>query len=180
MDDQLDGAYLTWLYSQVASLRLRSPNRTYWFLLRQLYTTEFVWYVPNDDNRVEDGRDLRFEFVDTHDYDQVDPDWLSLPCSFLELLIAMSRRLSFIAEGEPSDWFWEMIANLELADATDAAYQRNHLEGYVSDILERVMRRKYFPDGKGGLFPLRYPTNDQREVELWGQLNLYLMERKEG
>jgi len=45
----LDELYFTWLYSQVGSVRTRNPARTYWSLLRYLYTKEFVWIIPNDD-----------------------------------------------------------------------------------------------------------------------------------
>lgn len=71
MDGPLDEQYLKWLYRQVASSKYRNPARTYWSLLRQLYTTEFVWTVPNDDNRVEDGRDLRYEFLKKLVYDLI-------------------------------------------------------------------------------------------------------------
>jgi len=59
----LDDQYFEWLYSQVADVRIRKGPRTYWNLLRQLFATEFVWHVPNDDNRAYDGRDLRFEWA---------------------------------------------------------------------------------------------------------------------
>jgi len=62
MNEPLDDLYLTWLYSQIGSIKLKQPSRTYWSLFRQLYTKEFVWIIPNDDNRIEDGRDLRFKF----------------------------------------------------------------------------------------------------------------------
>jgi hypothetical protein len=44
----------------------------------------------------------------------------------------------------------------------------------VDEILERVIGRTYRPDGRGGFFPLRYAEKDQREVELWYQLNAYV------
>ena len=79
-----DDAYLGWLYSQVASVHLKNPSRTYWSLFRCLYTTEFVWFVPNDDNRVEDGRALRYQFIEETGT-EVDPEWLHLGCSMIDL-----------------------------------------------------------------------------------------------
>jgi hypothetical protein len=60
----LDDLYLIWLYEQVGDVKVRSRNRTYWDLFRQLYSIEFIWFIPNDDNRAEDGEDLREQFLE--------------------------------------------------------------------------------------------------------------------
>jgi hypothetical protein len=169
----LDDEYLTWLYSQVASVRQTKPSGTYWKLFKQLYTKEFVWFVPNDDNRVEDGRALRHEFFKENDMDG-DPTWDGMSCSFLELLIGLSRRLSFEAEGPPDDWFWHILDNIDLTNYTDAD---RFDPGDVEELLDQVIWRTYDPDGYGGLFPLRYPDEDQRGEELWNQLCAYVLER---
>lgn len=174
MAETLDDHYLTWLYSQVASLRHRNPSRTYWKLLRQLYITEFVWFVPNDDNRLVDGRDLRIEFFRENPGVGHDPEWEELGCSMLELLVALSRQLTFEAEGEPAAWFWHMLENLELAECNDDV---NFDPWEVDQILGRVIWRTYLPNGYGGLFPLQRPEEDQRDVELWYQLSAYVLER---
>lgn len=170
----LDETYLQWLYRQVADPAERRASRSYWNLLRQMYTHEFVWLIPNDDNRVEDGRALRREFVSAMGYRSVDRNWLELGCSTLEVLIALSRWLSFEAdEGEPADWFWHMMRNLGLNVWND----RRHIPVEdVEDVLDRLMWRQYEPTGEGGLFPLSYPSEDQRKVEIWYQLNAYLIE----
>lgn len=176
MSAPLDELYLTWLYEQVGSVKLKNKVRTYWSLLRRLYTTEFVWLIPNDDNRVEDGRDLRYDFLREHgiDVQDVDPLWLSEGCSMLELLIVLSRELSFQAEGEPRDWFWHLIDNLDI-HINDRSYNSAR-EQHIDDVLNRVVYRQYSPDGHGGLFPLRRPESDQRRVELWFQLCAYILE----
>lgn len=174
MNEPLDELYLTWLYEHVAPVKLKTPSRTYWNLLRLLFKTEFVWWVPNDDNRVEDGRDLRDEFLADQGIDVEDEDWLDLGCSMLEMLIGLSRRLAFEAEGEPRIWFWEMIDNLGLYGYNDAAPFNKDT---VQEIVDQVIWRTYRRDGFGGLFPLQRATRDQREVEIWYQLNAYLLER---
>lgn len=174
MNEPLDETYLTWLYEHVASVKLKNPSRTYWKLLRVLFKTEFVWWVPNDDNRVEDGKDLREEFLAEHELDIEDQDWLNLGCSMLEMLIGLSRRLAFEAEGEPRIWFWEMIDNLGLYGYND---RENFADATVREILDQVIWRTYRRDGFGGLFPLQEPKRDQTEVEIWYQLNAYLLER---
>jgi hypothetical protein len=40
-------------------------------------------------------------------------------------------------------------------------------------------KREYFPSGKGGLFPLENPREDQTKVEIWYQMHAYVMENYE-
>lgn len=172
----LDELYFEWLYKQVASVKIKNPKRTYWNLLKILYEKEFVWFVPNDDNRIEDGKDLRFECLISHgiDPDDADQDWLKLECSMLELLVGISRRLAYLTNAEPYEWFWEMIDNLKLSKYNDS---ENISRDRVEDILDQVIWRTYNFNGRGGLFPLKRPRQDQREIEIWYQLNAYVLER---
>lgn len=169
MKEPLDEVYLKWLYDQV-NARRRPP--TYWTLLRQMLKKEFIWYVPNDDNRAEDGRLLRYEFIEDLGLEDIDPDWMALGCSVLEMLVGLSRRLSFFTEREPRDWFWELVDNLGLR--FDDRNPMSHDQ--VEEVLNRFIWRTYSKNGSGGLFPLRHPERDQREVELWYQLSQYLRE----
>lgn len=172
--NKVDQLYLDWLYSQVASVKRRDPHHTYWNIFRILFTTEFLWFVPNDDNRIEDGKDLRDEFVRECNIDIVDEDWFELDCSMLELMIGMAKRLSFEDDRTPRQWFWEMMHNIGFYDYNDAT---NISEPEVKRVLDRIIWRTYKRNGSGGFFPLRYPRQDQRQVELWYQLNAYLLER---
>lgn len=174
MDEPLDEIYLRWLYSQTGSVRIRNPRKTYWNLLRLLYKKEFIWIIPNDDNRVEDGRDLRYEFIDAEEIESVDIEWMHMGCSVLEMLIGLSRRLSFEAEGEPRVWFWHLMNNLGLSIYTD---DTTISEDHINEVFDGVIWRTYEPDGYGGLFPLNRPERDQRDVELWYQLSAYIQER---
>jgi hypothetical protein len=173
----LDESYFRWLYSQVCDVEEIRPSRTYWGLLRQLYVTEFVWIIPNDDNRADDGKDLRAFFakeMGLYDYAGIiDPVWESLGCSMLELLIGLSRRLSFQAEGEPRVWFWRLIKNANLLLDCDL---RKFPRAEISEKLDRIIWRKYEYNGHGGLFPLRDSYADQREVELWYQMQAYVIQ----
>lgn len=173
MNKPLDESYFVWLYSQVGDTRVRNPHRTYWNLLRALYTKEFVWFVANDDNRLEDGKELRCEFVNQERLNDVDCHWIELGCSMLELLVALSRRLAFQTNGAPRDWFWVLIGHLGLREFSD---EEQLPMDFIEETLERVIFRTYDPDGVGGLFPLRHPDRDQRHVELWYQLNAYVQE----
>lgn len=176
MNQPADEAYLKWLYAQVASPRLRNPSRTYWSLLLQMYTTPYVWFVPNDDNRVADGVYLRDEFA--HETGAIATQaWFEMECSVLEMLVGLARRLSFEDEGEARDWFWHLLENLGITPACADAHFNNEIADKVGEALDRVIWRTFRYNGQGGLFPLRHPDKDQRKVELWYQLNAYLLER---
>lgn len=175
MSAPLDDRYFEWLYSQVGAVRNRNPAQSYWTLARQMFTKEYLWFVPNDDNRVNDGKALRWDFIDEQEIDQVDTAWVDLDCSMLEMLVALARRASFESEKAPDEWFWIFITNLGFAELHDAHFLDEHIP-FVDDILERINRRTYASDGQGGLFPLRDPSRDQRKVELWYQMSAYLIE----
>lgn len=172
----LDQRYLNWLYSQVASVKTRHKHRTFWSLLTQLQETIFVAIVPNDDNRIADARDLRYEYMGEYEDEQGDLEWMKSPCSMLELLIILSRQLAFEMDDRSDSWFWHLIEVLELEQFNDREYDEQAQE-VVASTLDRVIWRTYKPSGEGGLFPLRDPARDQRKVELWYQLNAYLLEQ---
>lgn len=166
--EPLEEQYFRWLYSQVGS----TTRRAHWNLLRQLHQKEFVWVVANDDNRLEDGRDLRYEFrQETHQ--ELDHDWLDEGCSMLEMFVGICRRLEFESGMSTREWFWILLENLHLQDFTD---DHEGFEQDVDEILDTVIWRTYAEDGTGGLFPLRDPEEDQRYVEIWYQLSAYLQE----
>lgn len=166
----LDDQYLEWLYDQAIVRTHRGA--TYWKLLRQMFQTEFSWFVPNDGNRAEDGRDLRKEWADREGRD-LDGAWLDLPCSFLEMLVALARRMCFEADLTPEHWFWCLLENLGFESYHDGSgYSRN----FVTKRMRVVMDRMYDHMGNGGLFPLRNPQEDQRKVELWYQMSAYLLQ----
>lgn len=175
-DGPLENAYFEWLAVQVVNTRLRNPRQSSWHLLRQLHATEFRWIIHNDDNRVADGKELRTEFLELHGESAVD-DWDSQGCSFLEMLIALSRRLAFQTEGaSPAEWFWHMLGNVGL-HISDLDYESLRMHDYVDQVLQALNNRTYDKNGRGGLFPLRESDIDQTQVELWYQMNYYLLER---
>lgn len=173
----LDERYSDWLYDQVFPSRVKNPMQNYRGLAHILFTKEFVWLVPNDDNRVEDGKALRYEFLDDEELavPREEDYWLDLGCSVLEVLVGLARRLEFLSGKDTHYWFVEMIGNLGLKEYHDAAPDIPEHE--IIQILDDLIWRQYSHTGRGGLFPLRHPERDQREVEIWYQLNAYLLER---
>lgn len=167
MRSAVDPDYLEWLQGQVAT----PTDKSYRQLLQELAAKEFVWLIPNDDNRLEDGLELRLEYFD--EYERTEADSVSA----LEVLIGLSRRLAFIAEGEPEWWAWRLIENLDLVRCWDPLSARKLRD--LDDRLDALIWRTYHADGTGGFFPLAWPEADQREVELWYQMNAYVEEQFE-
>lgn len=164
--------YFDWLCREAGALHNRNPHRTYWRLLHHLHLTPFRWSIRNDDNRAEDGKFLREEYLD---WGASDPDMPDAPASILEMLVALSRRVAFESYGSPADWFWKLLENLDMKHYTDANWD-DFVEQDVGQALELLNSRKYGEDGRGGLFPLRYPHTNQRRVELWYQMSAYILE----
>lgn len=157
-----DLKYFHWLVSQIDV----PTQKTYFDLFERLHDTEFVWMVPNDDNRVADGLDLRREWEGV----MVDKG-----ASVLEVVIALSQRTAFIAGMQDAPhWAWKLLKNVGLTKAFDPLTQNKSER--VEQILEELIWRTYHPNGQGGFFPLKNPPEDQTRVEIWYQLNAYVME----
>lgn len=148
----------------------------YYILAKELHKIEFTWTVPNDDDRAADGRNLRVEYGRDRQY-------LDGPCSVLEMLIALARRIDFelSSPNESVDYtpkyFWEMISNLGLVEYNDDVYVRLNRQLPLRGIIRTLLDREYCSNGYGGLFPLNYPGVDQRDEEIWYQMNSYVEEK---
>jgi hypothetical protein len=135
--------------------------------------------MSRDRNRADDGVDLRRRFILAHDYDGIYHQvmrYLNRPCIVLEMILALAIRCEETIMDDPlygdrtSQWFWMMITNLGLGSMTDKNFDRD----LVDDVIDTFLRRKYKPDGTGGLFIIRRCDKDLRKVEIWHQLNWYL------
>jgi len=164
--------YLAWLGTQLRDEE-PNPNRGYWGLLRAMYEKEFTWTVSMDDNRIADGLELRVDFRrDQNIRDSLMPRLG--PCSFLEVLIALSRRLAFAAGGNADGWAWQLVTNLELDRMWDPLTPPKQRK--TEEIMDRVIQRTYLPSGVGGFFPLLHPEDDMTRLDLWFQMHAYISE----
>lgn len=156
--------YFHWLIRQVA---VENRNKTFKEVLRIMYETEFVWVpnVWNDENRVADATELRYEFGIPRDFK---------PVSVLEVTIALSRRMEFTVGGTAPEWAWQFMLNLELDKYTDPLTHRQTQQ--VGDALHALVWRTYRADGMGGFFPLQDPDEDQTLIEIWYQMSAYIAE----
>lgn len=169
MPEPIDGLYFNWLRAKV--LDYDAPGYLYLNLLKILYGTEFVFILDGDDNRREDGLELRLSFLRESRVAN-EQHWFESPCSILEVLIALAYRAEFVNEMPARDWFWRFIQNLRLDGYTSSISRVDRV--LIDRILETWLFRIYDYSGDGGLFPLQRPTEDQRKIELWYQLNRYL------
>jgi hypothetical protein len=160
-----DYEYYQWLVSQIETPR----ERTYYDLFSRMHDLEFVWFVPNDDNRLQDGLDLREEFLDGKRAN------LHLEgATILEILVSLSRRVAFTCGGDEQRWAWRLIKNLRLNKMADPLTPEKAQR--IDDILYTLVWRTYERNGQGGFFPLRRPKEDQTKVEIWYQMNAYALE----
>lgn len=165
---QSDYDYYEWLVSQIRV----PPNKPLTGVFERMHNLEFIWFIPNDDNRVQDGLDLRIEFLDGTNK-RLDLNGVTI----LEVLVGLSRRVAFTAGGDAKTWAWRLLKNLKLHKCTDPL--SDDQANRVDDILYSVVWRTYAADGWGGFFPLKQPSEDQTKVELWYQMNAYVIEMKE-
>lgn len=166
MEEPLEETYFNWLCAKVSL----NKGPMYLDLMRILHKTEFVWIIPGDRNRAEDGQELRLNFL-REAFIKRNEAWLQDPCSILEFLIAFANRAYFQTDTSLNDWFWQFMTNLDLAEYRQVSESDMPV---IEDILSTLVWRTYDPSGHGGMFPMRWPKDDQREVEIWYQFFAYL------
>lgn len=173
----IDERYFEWLYDLVADPRERNPARSFFQLMEILFLTPFEYYVPNDDCRAEDGRNLRIDFM--HDRDLLrDQEWWEIDCSMLEMLIALSRRLEFQSRMSADWWFWKLLSHVGIDKYHDEQIN-DGIADAIRGVLEVINSRTYGRSGRGGLFPVRHSSRDQRDYDLWYQMSIYLAEHED-
>jgi hypothetical protein len=177
IQDEIVNEYFEWICKLVCGTD-KSRFLSYEKLLTHLHSVKFTYTIRKDQNRAEDGKDLRWRFICGQDYPETYNDYLSCldePCSVLEMIIAIAIRCEDLMD-DPSygnrtaQWFWGMIVNLGIGSMTDARYDRRLVDVAIS----KFLKREYEPDGKGGLFTVRNCEYDLRSVEIWKQMCLYL------
>ena len=171
--DRIQNEYFEWMYELVFGDN-HSESISYRKLLMHLHNTAFVYSIPMDANRAENGEHLRHKFALRYG---IDENYLDIgECSILEMMIALAIRCEEEIMYDPNigdrtaQWFWGMVVNLGLGEYTDEYYNRRE----VDYILERFLNHEYEPDGRGGLFRVRGCESDLRNVEIWYQMLWYL------
>lgn len=174
MRNDIIDEYFEWLSNIVC--RGRYSNRTsFRKLLMRLHDIKFRYALLQDENRADDGVNMRYHFAYEHPDIYDAESYLTGPSSVLEVMIALAIRMESIMD-DPSigdrtaQWFWCMVVNLGLGSMSDDRFDKRRVD--IS--IERFLDREYEPDGQGGLFTIRNCEYDARNAELWHQALWYL------
>lgn len=174
IEDKVKSDYFEWMYDLMCEGRF-AKTITYRQLFTFLHDVEFVYFVPHDENRAQDGIDLRYRYCVLHNCEDLEC-YLDGPCSVLEMMVALAIRCEerIMCDPEKGDrtaqWFWSMVTSLGLSSMNDTNYN----EWLVNDVITRFLNRDYDANGKGGLFTIKRWNRDARTVEIWHQLMAYL------
>lgn len=149
------------------------PYNRYSRLMSDLLTYPFEVIIPEDDSRLKEGAYLRHEFTG----EDVDLNTVSV----IEVLIAFAIRIDreYIGipqEPHPEILLMEFFNNLKLLKY----FNENYNEEEVKNIITKFVTRQYNFNGYGGIFPLKHTNIDQRKIQLWNQMTMYLSERNSG
>ena len=175
MRNRIINEYYEWLYDLVCKDRYYGKT-TFKRLLQYLHNTPFRYSILRDENRAEDGLTLRYRFACEHSDIPNADDYITGPCSVLEMMVALALHCEEDIMDDPyvgdrtKQWFWGMIINMGLGSMSDDRFDRR----YVGDTVERFLDRDYEPNGRGGLFTIRDCDCDVRNLEIWQQLCWYL------
>ena len=171
--------YFDWLYSIIDDGQIHYKK-----LCQALDSRDFIYYIPLDANRYDDGIDLRYHFgrccgvSDARIAYELD----NRQCSVFEMMVALANRCEEDITFDPDvgnracEWFHEMLESLDLASMTDNVGVD---ERYFNIVIDRFINRDYEPNGKGGLFTLKNCTRDLRDVEIWYQAMWYLTSKED-
>jgi len=180
MENEMRELYFDWLCSLVCE----PPSRKdiYRKLLRRLHETEFTFSLEMDGNRFEDGINLRYVFGVRNGYKdtQIAVGLDNGPCSVLEMMVALADRCeeTIMSNSEYGNrthiWFWSMIKSMALDSQAVIKYDAM----YVDHCVDLMLNRQYSSNGAGGLFTLKRPPRDMRDVDIWCQLMWWLNENE--
>lgn len=168
--------YTHWLYDRVCAVRDFDSARSYINVCNEMQDMMFRILVPRDDNRWNDGLDLRDEFLDYIRDRTLDREAERIhDVSLLEVFVGLAARGRLLTGMDESEWFEIFLKNLGLDRCSDRTFDLP-ARLKVRRSLRKFNERRYRANGQGGLFPLTMPMADQRDVELWYQLGAYIRE----
>lgn len=180
----IDQTYFEWLLKQLNPEGVREGVA---HVCNLLYNCEFLRRIELDRNRAVDGITLREEFFDVYDEmdfeEEVVDEFMGRECNWLEMMVALARRLDFLYEGGVEGRFLEMINNMQLSPLMEFNPHRSLStfefdQAYVDGVTDDINNNRISRDGRGGLFPLSHtPPYDQRESEIWAQQGAYFIEK---
>lgn len=102
-------------------------------------------------------------------------------CCLFEVIFCLSVSLNDMFEDSdaydgPSHFFGILMSNagFDLYDDEDMDTIGEQVKEYWQRCIDRILERKYEPDGTHGLFPVKEPERDLRRISLWQQMNIWV------
>ena len=132
-----------------------------------------------DIDREKDGLELRKEWSN----DSLDGEFHIIPCTMLEMIIGISKRMSEQlmdedGEDKTAQYFWEIMENLGLTcmDDDNFGWETGLAQKKIAKTCEILCKRQYNPDGTGGgMFPMPGLLGiNQKKMEIWYQMQEYI------
>lgn len=161
---------------------LETQANNYWRLFSILHNIPFSYSIEMDENREYDGRDLRKRFPIPRKCEKRGLEaFQSHPTSVMEVLVGIAVRLEREYIGDPADvhpelFFMDMIENLGLITCHGFYYPVS----IVTKKIDRWLSRGFEKNGFGSPFPVKHDSRDQRNLEMWDQINSYVAENYYG
>ena len=172
--------YFDWMSKSVCTDPSDIYHKEYGKLLAYLDSVPYRYVLDMDANRESDGVNLRYDFgwETGIPYSKVSAELDIYPCSTLEMLVALCRRIesNIMSDNDYGNrtyiWFSSMINNLGLGKMTDDKFDQE----WVEECVNRFLDNQYGPNGEGGLVTLKGANYDLRTVEIWDQVMWWLNE----
>lgn len=173
--------YFLWMAEIAGSAPKKYRRKNYRCLLERLNETEFIPFHPMDENRVDDGVELRYRFGREEGIPdaEIATNLDTRECSVLEIMVSLAIRMEETITSDPdygdrtSIWFWDMVDSMRLMDMDDSQFNAQN----VDQTLDRMIHREYASNGRGGLFTVQNPREDMRNVEIWYQMMWWLTDK---
>lgn len=132
---------------------------------------DFVWYIPEDEDRAIQALRMRDEYC----YETGMPSPRQAPASFLEVFVSITDTLTAMLYQDRESFTKSILLNVGARSFSDDGRLPSEIYEEALNIAECVMYRTYSRNGTGGLF--RIPGVDTLEMPLTTQMiqwaNLY-------
>lgn len=137
-------------------------------LYKYLFEVDYIWTIPLDRNRAQDGIDLRCWWSNSIGLskEQYEIIFNNKACSMLEMLLAFAIRIEndFLGNADgnnSSKWFYQMLLNLGIADDI-SNFDRSRVDHALLMFFNHQI----------SLFCV--PNFDISKMELWNQMNCWI------
>ena len=177
-------SYFDWLESFTIDEQVPDDRRlSYTKLLRKLWDIPFKGSIGNDDDRGDEGLELRIRYNDIlaskageGDFNTPDVRDIYGSCRVLEMLIALSMRMYDLMQdmgvyNSVSRWFWEIMGNVGFDELDDYIYDDLDGDRIVKRMVDDIQNLHERKSGRPGGWFYVY---DWRSIEIWYQMHEYL------